>query len=210
MAVSHANRNQIAQRWIGKSDPVMRRLISQVGPFELRLERDRFWALARSIVSQQISVGAARTIQGRLKQLFAPEGFSPAGLLRLTPEELRACGISRQKSTYLLDLAEKTHSGEIELRRIGRLSDEQVIERLTQVKGIGRWTAEMFLIFSLGRLDVLPVDDLGVRNAIRLLYGLAEMPDKATCIQIASPWRPYASIASWYCWRSLELPKTSS
>jgi DNA-3-methyladenine glycosylase II len=104
-------------------------------------------------------------------------------------------------------LACKTLDGTVRLERIGTLPDEPVIEMLTQVKGIGRWTAEMFLIFSLGRLDVLPVDDLGVRAAIRDLYGLNELPDKATCVKIAAPWRPYATIGSWYCWRSLDLKR---
>jgi DNA-3-methyladenine glycosylase II len=102
-------------------------------------------------------------------------------------------------------LARKTLDGTVELKKIGRLPDEDVIEMLTQVKGIGRWTAEMFLIFSLGRLDVLPVDDLGVRSAIKNMYGLKELPNKQTCIELTAPWRPYATIASWYCWRSLDL-----
>jgi DNA-3-methyladenine glycosylase II len=106
-----------------------------------------------------------------------------------------------------LDLAEKTLDGTVRLERIGRLPDEAVIEMLTQVKGIGQWTAEMFLIFSLGRLDVLPVDDLGVRSALRNLYSLPELPNKAKCMEIAAPWRPYASIASWYCWRSLDIKR---
>ena len=116
-------------------------------------------------------------------------------------------GLSRQKASYLLDLAEKCLDGTVRLDRIGRLADEAVIEMLTEVKGIGRWTAEMFLIFSLGRLDVLPVDDLGVRAAIRDLYALAGLPDKKTCVEIAAPWRPYATIGSWYCWRSLDLKR---
>ena len=120
---------------------------------------------------------------------------------------LRSVGLSSQKTSYVLDLTQKALDGTLALPTIGRCSDEEVIERLVQVRGIGRWTAQMFLIFSLGRLDVFPEDDLGVRSAIRNLYGLSDLPDKATSRQIAAPWKPYATVASWYCWRSLELPK---
>jgi DNA-3-methyladenine glycosylase II len=189
------------------ADPVMRRLIEAVGPFTLRPQRDRFRMLVRSIVAQQISTAAARSILGRLEQLTAPEGLTAPSLARFTAEELRSAGVSPQKASYLLDLVRHVNEGTLELRTIGRLSDEQVIQQLTPVKGIGRWTAQMFLIFSLGRLDVFPHDDLGVRSAIRLHYGLSELPDKTASQAIALPWRPYASVASWYCWRSLELPR---
>jgi DNA-3-methyladenine glycosylase II len=142
-----------------------------------------------------------------LNTLLEPDGLTPENLASLGGSGLRTVGLSRQKASYILDLAQKTLDGSVELKKIGRLPDEDVIEMLTQVKGIGRWTAEMFLIFSLGRLDVLPVDDLGVRSAIKNLYGLKEMPNKQTCIELALPWRQYASIASWYCWRSLELKR---
>ena len=189
------------------SCPIMRKLIRAVGPFTLRPTRNRFGILVRSIISQQISTAAARNIRGRLDALLEPDGIKPENLARLVLSDLRAVGLSRQKASYLLDLAEKTLDGTVRLNRIGRLEDEAVIEMLTQVKGIGRWTAEMFLIFSLGRLDVLPVDDLGVRSAIRNLYDLPELPDKKTCMEFASPWRPYASIGSWYCWQSLDLKR---
>jgi DNA-3-methyladenine glycosylase II len=114
-------------------------------------------------------------------------------------------GLSQQKAAYVLDLAERVNSGELQLARLSRLPDDAVIEALTQVKGIGVWTAQIFLIFSLGRLDVLPHDDLGVRMAIRNLYGLDELPTKEVSHKIAARWRPYASVASWYCWRSLEF-----
>ena len=185
-------------------DRVMRGAIRQVGPFRLKMQRDRFGSLARAIIAQQISTAAARSIRAKLLALAGEPGITPARLLELSPEELRTAGVSPQKSGYLLDLAAKVHSGEVPLARLGRLDDERVIESLTRVKGIGRWTAEMFLIFSLGRMDVLPVDDLGIRSAIRRLYGLAELPDKATCHEIGGAWRPYASVASWYCWQSLE------
>ncbi len=136
-----------------------------------------------------------------------PQGISPANLARQSEAKLRAVGISRQKASYLADLARKVDDGTVPLDRIGRLSDEEVIAKLTQIKGIGRWTAEMFLIFSLGRLDVLPVDDLGVRSAMKNLYGLGELPGKKQCHELAAPWRPYATVGSWYCWRSLEVKR---
>jgi DNA-3-methyladenine glycosylase II len=189
-----------------RNDPVMKGVIRQVGPCGLRLRRDRFQMLVRSILSQQISGHAARAIRERLEALVAPEQLTSHNLAVLSAEQLRAVGISAQKGAYLLSLAQKVRDGELRLNTLGRLADEAVIEQLVQVKGIGVWTAQMFLIFSLGRPDVFPCDDLGVRQAIRKLYGLAELPDKATCTKIAVPWRPYASIATWYCWRSLELP----
>ncbi len=183
----------------------MRGLIQRAGPYRLKLRRDRFHALVSSIISQQISGSASRSIRQRLHDYFAPDKLSPEGLAGLTPEKLRTLGLSSQKAAYLLDLAARVSSGDLRLEKLGRLSDEAVIEELIRVKGIGVWTAQMFLMFSLGRLDVFPHDDLGVRTAIRNLYKLDELPDKDTSHQIAAPWRPYASIASWYCWRSLEL-----
>lgn len=183
----------------------MRGIIDEVGPFTLRPQRDRFRMLVRSIISQQISTGAARSIRQRLEELAAPEGLTAASLVRFSAEQLRSAGISPQKAKYILDLAVRTQDGSVNLRQMGRCSDERVIEQLTTVKGIGRWTAQMFLIFALGRLDVFPYDDLGVRSAIRDSYGLDELPDKETSSAIAQKWRPYASVASWYCWRSLDI-----
>jgi DNA-3-methyladenine glycosylase II len=192
---------------VHKADPVIRPIIEVVGPITLRPARDRFAVLVRSIISQQISTAAAKTIRARLEALLKPRGLSPANLARQSEAKLRAAGISRQKASYLADLARKVDDGTVPLELIGRLSDEEVIAKLTQIKGIGRWTAEMFLIFSLGRLDVLPVDDLGVRAAMRNLYGLSELPGKKQCHELAAPWRPYATVGSWYCWRSLEVKR---
>jgi DNA-3-methyladenine glycosylase II len=135
--------------------------------------------------------------------------LTAANLARFSLDELRSVGLSPQKAAYVADLSARVNDGTVGLRRIGRLPDEQVVEQLTQVKGIGRWTAQMFLIFSLGRPDVFPHDDLGVRTAIRDRYGLPELPDKATSHAIATPWRPYASVASWYCWRSLDMARNT-
>jgi DNA-3-methyladenine glycosylase II len=183
----------------------MRQLIQQVGTFQLKLERNRFWMLVRSIISQQLSTSAARTIRGRIEELHGPGKITAKRFQELSATQLRAAGLSTQKAAYVPDLTDAALMGRINLRSIARKTDEQVIEELVQVKGIGRWTAQMFLIFSLGRLDVFPHDDLGVRAAIRNLFGLSDLPDKERSHEIASSWRPYASVAGWYCWRSFDL-----
>lgn len=209
--MTHTQSIPTALAHVRSADPIMARLMDAVGPFTLRPERrQRFSVLARAIISQQVSTAAARTIRGRLEGILDSGGLTAESIARLTEPELRSVGLSRQKASYLLDLAEECLDGTVRLDRIGRLTDDAVIAMLTKVKGIGRWTAEMFLIFSLGRLDVLPVDDLGVRAAIRDWYGLDDLPDKKTCVKIAAPWRPYATIGSWYCWRSLDLKRNVS
>ncbi len=201
------SRNESAIKHLCRADPIMKAMIAEVGPCTFRPQRDRFRMLAGSIISQQISTGAARSIKMKLNELVGADGLTPANLSRYSPAQLRAAGVSPQKARYLLDLAAKVHDSEINLQHIGRYSDEKIIEQLTVVKGIGKWTAQMFLIFSLGRPDVFPHDDLGVRSAIRNRYGLDELPDVTTSTAIASKWRPHASIASWYCWRSLDIAK---
>jgi DNA-3-methyladenine glycosylase II len=196
-------RHLIAVRHLQAGDPVLAALIERAGACTLRRGRNRFWMLVGSILSQQLATGAARTIRRRVEELVPDR--SAQALRRVRPQRLRAAGVSPQKAGYLADLCAAVHEGRIDLARIGRKADEAVIDELVQVKGIGRWTAQMFLIFSLGRLDVLPTADLGVRAAMRKLYGLAELPDHETATRIAQPWRPYASIASWYCWRALEF-----
>jgi DNA-3-methyladenine glycosylase II len=193
-----------ARRHLRKVDEVMREIIHRVGPVKLRLERNRFAMLVRSIISQQISTSAARSIRRRLEELLSPGSITPADIVRLKVRQLRSVGLSGQKTSYIQDLADKVNSGELNLRQIGRLSDERVIEQLTHVRGIGHWTAQMFLMFSLGRADVFPHGDLGIRSAIRQAYGLDELPDRPQSEEIARPWHPHATIASWYLWRSLE------
>lgn len=200
-----------ARLHLQKSDPVMKVLLNRHGPFTAKAKTDRFGTLVSSIISQQISTAAAATIKRRLHQAI----MDRAGLSKLptlTAEHLkqfdldsfREIGISRQKATYLLDLAEKVQVGTVELHKMARMSDEQIIEQLLQIKGIGRWTAQMFLIFSMARMDVLPVDDLGIKNAVQRQYQLDELPNAKQIEQIAGPWRPYATVATWYLWRSLE------
>ncbi len=200
-----------AERHLRRNDPVMRRVIQRVGPCSYPLRRDRFGSLARSIVYQQISGAAAQTILRRLVVALPDGNLTAAGLASFTLEQYRLAGVSKQKASYLKSLAERSLEGDLRLSQIGRLSDDQIIAELTEVKGIGVWTAQMFLMFSLGRPDVLPWDDLGVRQAIRKLYAFDEMPNRAESERIAAPWRPYASVASWYCWRSLDIvdPGTS-
>jgi DNA-3-methyladenine glycosylase II len=188
-----------------RADPVLRNVIRRAGPFTLKLRHDRFQALVFSIVSQQISGKAALSIRQKLIDRVGLKGLTPEGVSALSMEDLRAVGLSKQKASYIRDLAERVRAGAVPLRHLARLSDDDVIEALIQIKGIGVWTAHMFLIFSLGRLDVMPHGDYGVRSAIQKLYGLDALPDRATCHRIAEPWRPYASIAAWYCWRSLEF-----
>lgn len=182
----------------------MAEVIERVGPFSLRPRRDRFRVLVGSILSQQISTAAARTIRARLEMALAPDGVRPRAILGLSIDQLRTLGVSRQKAGYLHDLAQKCDDGTVELSRLGRLTDEAIIDQLIQIKGIGRWSAQMFLIFGLVRLDVFPPDDLGVRSAIGRLYGFDELPKPAQCQAVGARWRPYASVGSWYCWRYLE------
>ncbi len=164
---------------------------------------DPFPALVRTITSQQISTKAAATIHGRLVALM-PRGVTPKALLALSDEALRAAGLSRQKTAYLRDLAAKVRSGELPVHTLHELEDEAVIEAIVKVKGLGRWSAEMFLMFRLRRPDVLPVDDLGIVTAIQRLYGLRARPKPDRIRKIGDAWRPYRTVACWFLWRSLE------
>lgn len=166
---------------------------------------DPFGALVRTITAQQISTRAAATIHGRLIALM-PAGAEPQALLALTDDQLRQAGLSRQKTMYVRDLAAKAASGELPLHTLHELSDEDVVEAIIKVKGLGRWSAEMFLMFRLRRPDVLPVDDLGIVTAIQRLYGLRKRPKPDRIRKIGEAWRPYRTVACWYLWRSLEKP----
>lgn len=185
-----------------RSDRTICRIIDAHGPMTLPLEADPFRVLVRSIISQQISTAAAASIQRRVDALRGRRKLSAAWVCDMEDEALRQCGLSPQKLRYLRDLAEKVSMRTVDLRTIHERPDAEVIRELTQVLGIGIWTAQMFLIFSLGRLDVLPTGDLGVRAAIEREYQLPAHPTPRQCEEIAQPWRPFASIASWYLWRS--------
>jgi DNA-3-methyladenine glycosylase II len=186
------------------ADPVLAALIDRVGPLTLTTEPDLWWSLVDAIISQQLSVKAAATISGRVAAL-APDGGRPGPeTLLSTPDDvLRACGLSRAKTRYVQDLAARWLDGTLRHDRLHAMDDGEVVAELTQVKGVGVWTAEMVLIFNLGRPDVFPVDDLGVRNAVQRAYGLPERPAKADLLRMGEPWRPYRSLASRYLWRSL-------
>ena len=194
-----------AVRHLRKRCPVMRRVVDRVGPCTMTVQRERFRMLARSILFQQISGHAANAIQKKLLSRLPGGRLTAAGLANLSDEEYRASGVSGQKTRYLRSLAELTLEGKVKLTGLAKWSDQEIIDELIQIKGVGVWTAQMFLMFSLGRPDVLPWDDLGVRTAIRNLYKLDELPKRADCERVATPWRPYATVASWYCWRSLEI-----
>ena len=189
-----------------KSDPVLASLIEQVGPYRIEYREPQFETLVRSIVYQQISGKAAATVLDRLLGLVPKRKLTPRAILKLTPEQLRSAGLSGQKASYIRDLAEHTQAKRIDFSTIDDLTDADVIEHLTQVKGIGVWTAHMFLIFALRRHDVLPCADLGVRAAIKRAYKLDVLPDAKQIEELAIAWRPYCSVATWYLWRSLDGP----
>ena len=188
---------------LSQADSVLRGIIARVGPFEPSFEPDLWSSLVDAIVSQQLSIKAAATIAGRVAAL-APDGRrpTPEEILATPDEALRACGLSRAKTVYVKDLAAKWLDGTLEPERFGAFTDEEVIEHLVRVKGIGRWTAEMVLMFTLGRPDVLPLDDLGLRVAVQEAYGLEQRPGRAELERLGEPWRPWRSIASFYLWRS--------
>lgn len=187
------------------SDARLAKVMERVGPYTLRHESDAWCALSSSIIGQQISVHAARAIRGRFAALEPDCVFpTPHFVLELPDEKLRGCGLSQNKARSLRDLARHFADDAIDPDKFSKMDDEEIINALIPVRGIGRWTAEMFLLFSLGRPDVLAVDDLGLRNAMKRLYELEELPKATAMREIAEPWRPYRSIASWYLWRSLD------
>jgi DNA-3-methyladenine glycosylase II len=189
-----------------KSDPVMRGIIERVGAYKIEHSEPGFGTLVRSIVNQQLSGRVATVILGRLTALVPGGKITPEAILQLTPARMRKAGLSKQKTAYIRDLARKTKQGHIKFETLAALTDLEVIEQLTQVKGIGVWTAHMFLIFALRRPDVLATGDLGVRSAIRKAYQLEELPLPQQVEELAVAWRPYSSVAVWYLWRSLEGP----
>jgi DNA-3-methyladenine glycosylase II len=192
-----------AQRHLSQADPVVAAIIARHGRCTLRPQRRYFVALAEAILSQQLSVKAAATIFKRFKEKLGGR-VTPENILQLKDAQFRGAGVSRQKMSYLRDLAAKWQDGVIAHRRFAQMQDGEIIQALTQVKGIGRWTAEMFLIFSLLRPDVLPVDDLGFRKALQSAYQLRKLPSAGKIEQIAASWKPYRSIATWYLWASLD------
>jgi len=224
--------------YLKNSDPVLRAIIEQVGPFRIEYSEPQFHSLAEAIVYQQLNGKAAETIFKRFTAL-AGDPLTPEGILKLTAEQLRSAGLSKQKSSYLFDMAERAHRGELDFSRLPQMTDDEVIEHLTQVKGVGVWTAHMFLMFTLQRPNVLPVGDYGIRMAVYRHYlqrkkkaakkppgksDRAAKPAKKTTPaaapkiilpkpeemeKIARAWEPYRSIACWYLWRSLDIKTTA-
>ena len=194
-----------AARHLCDVDPVLGRIIRKVGPCTLAPRRDYFVVLCKAIFTQQISTAVAAVLFGRFRDLFPQRRPTPAlvleALCREPAEVIRRCGLSRQKAAYIQDLAQHFVDNRIPTRRLARMDDEAVIEALVNVKGIGRWTAEMFLIFVLNRPDVLPVDDLGLREGVRAIYGLPDRPGAKVLTQQGEKWRPWRSVATWYVWR---------
>jgi DNA-3-methyladenine glycosylase II len=197
---------QKAIRHLQAADPVMGGIIQRVGAYRIQFREAGFETLVKSIVNQQLSGRVAQVIFGRLVAAVPGGALTPAGVLALRPARMRALGLSKQKTAYIRDLARLTRDGALDFEALRELADTEVIERLTQVKGVGVWTAHMFLIFALRRPDILATGDLGVRNAIRKAYQLEELPGPEQIEEIAIVWRPYSSVAMWYLWRSLEGP----
>lgn len=199
-----------AVQHLAAADKYMEKLVAEVGPctLEIRHHFSIFYSLLRSIIYQQLAGAAAATILGRVERAVADgKRPTPDQILSAPDDVLRGAGLSRNKMAAVRDLAAKTLDGTVpDLSSIRRLSDEDIIEHITQVRGIGRWTVEMLLIFRLGRPDVLPLDDLGVRKGFQLTYRMRDLPTKDQMIRRTNKWRPWRSIGSWYMWRALELP----
>ncbi len=184
-----------------RADPVMRGIVERVGPYRLEIRGRPYQSLLRAIFYQQLAGAAASAIERRFLALFGDRVPEPQELLATSPEALRATGISRQKATYLHSLAEHASAGQLDDAQLRHAPDDDVIELVTGIKGVGRWTADMLLMFCLGRPNVLPAGDLGVRRMMKEGYGLDALPDQATMLKIAEPWRPYRSAGAWYLWR---------
>ena len=193
-----------AIRHLQAADPVMGGIIQRVGPYRIEFRDPGFETLVKSIVYQQLSGRVAQVIFGRLAAAVPGGLLTPENILALRPAKMRALGLSKQKTAYIRDLARLTRDGTVDFAGLPALPDAEVIERLTKVKGVGVWTAHMFLIFALRRTNVLPSGDLGIRSAIRKAYGLADLPKPTEIEALGRSWHPYCTVAAWYLWRSLE------
>lgn len=205
-AVMNESIAEEAAEHLAKNDPVLRPIILRIGPARFRPHKDYYWELVDSIISQQLSVKAARSIETRFQELFGSQVPAPEQILEKDVEELRSVGLSRPKAGYISDLAQHIVDGKIKFDRFDSLSNEEITKELIDVKGIGEWTVHMFLMFCMGRLDVLPVGDLGIRNGMRQLYDFKDVPtpDEIKAIAKKYKWHPYESIASWYVWQNLD------
>ncbi len=198
-----------AQKHLSKNDKILNVILKKAGNCKIKPHKNYFETLVESIISQQLSVKASDTIYKRFKALFGNRKYFPAPkeIISMPDERMRACGMSYPKVSYVKDLAAKIIDGSVKIHKMGKLPDEEVINELIQVKGIGIWSAHMFLIFCLGRLNVLPVGDLGFRNSVKINYNLRKSPDEKKIYSIAkkNKWEPYCSVATWYQWASLNL-----
>ncbi|HEV2192816.1 MAG TPA: DNA-3-methyladenine glycosylase [Nitrosopumilaceae archaeon] len=186
-----------------KRDPNLVKIIERIGDYQIKKRNNHFAVLVESIISQQLASAAAEAIFARFKKLY-PKFPAANQILNTKDAKLRSAGLSSMKVEYLKDLAQKIEDGKLKMRNLSKMNDDEIIEHLTQVKGIGRWTAEMFLIFSLGRLDVLPTGDLGLRKGVQMAFSLSELPKPKEVEKIGMRWKPYRSVATWYLWKSLQ------
>ena len=187
-----------------KKDPRLGKVIKRVGKYQIRLTRNRYESLVEAIITQQLAGSAAKSISKRFRGLYKARFPKPIDVIKTSDSKLRKSGLSGMKIKYIKELSKKIESKELKLNTLSRLSDEEIIFQLTQVKGIGRWTAEMFLIFTLGRQDIFPVGDLGLKKGIQQLYSMPELPKEDSMEEIAESWRPYRTVATWYLWKSLQ------
>ena len=186
-----------------KQDPNLVKIINRIGDYQIKKRNNHFAVLVESIISQQLASAAAEAIFARFKKLY-PKFPTHIQILNTKNAKLRSVGLSSMKVEYLKDLAQKIDDGKLKMKNLSKMNDDEIIEHLTQVKGIGRWTAEMFLIFSLGRLDVLPTGDLGLRKGVQMAFSLSELPKPKEVEEIGMRWKPYRSVATWYLWKSLQ------
>ena len=187
-----------------KKDPKLAKIIKQVGDYNVKITKNRYQSLVEAIIAQQLSGAAAGAILKKFKKLYKVKFPKPIEVIKTPDSKLRSAGLSKMKISYIKDLSKKIETNQLNMRIISTKSDEYVVEQLTNVKGIGRWTAEMFLIFSLGRLDVLPVGDLGLKKGIQLMHSFNELPNEKEIERLAESWRPYRTVATWYLWKSLQ------
>lgn len=199
-----------AERHLAECHPVLAGLIQRVGRCKIRRPPEPFSALVRIVISQQISTLAADAIEAKVDKRFARSGLTPRAVLRASDADLRACGLSGAKVRTVRALAERVLADEIQVGRLGRMTDEQIAEQLLPTPGIGPWSVHMYLMFGLGRPDILPVGDYGLRVAFRKQFQFKELPEPDEMTTLAEPWRPFRSVASWYLWRSLNLPAASN
>lgn len=206
--MSFSQKLRQAEVYLSKADGELAPIIKQSGPCRIKPHSDHYGELVSGIVGQQLSTKAAATIWKRVLDLFGGQMPTPQQLIAMDADKIRACGVSYPKIGYMKDLAAHILDKRLDLAHISTMPNEQLIEQLTAVKGIGDWSAHMFMMFGLGRLDILPVGDLGIRKAMMRLYKLKEMPDPAMCAKIANRnrWHPYESVACWYLWQSLDNP----